>query len=164
LPARAASGTERIRHESVSGTIWARRKVTMEYRELGRTGLRVSVVGYGTAPLGDMFGVNDEDAALQAAYRALDAGINFFDSSPSYGTRLAERRLGKVLHGRRHEIIVGTKAGHYGPGEFDFPRSESGAALRRASGCWAPITSTSCSCTMSSSSTWKDRSARHMGN
>ena len=66
----------------------------MEYRELGRTGLRVSVVGR-TAPLGDMFGVNDEDAALQAAYRALDAGINFFDSSPSYGTRLAERRWAK---------------------------------------------------------------------
>jgi L-galactose dehydrogenase len=92
----------------------------MEYRELGRTGLRVSVVGYGTAPLGDMFGVNDEDAALQSAFRALDAGINFFDSSPSYGTRLAERRLGKVLRGRRHEIIVGTKAGQYAPGEFDF--------------------------------------------
>ena len=55
----------------------------MEYRELGRTGLRVSVVGYGTAPLGDMFGANDEDAALQSAYRALDAGINFFDSSRS---------------------------------------------------------------------------------
>lgn len=88
--------------------------VTMEYGELGRTGLRVSVVGYGTAPLGDMFGANDEDAALQSAYRALDAGINFFDSSPFYGVGLAERRLGKVLSGRRHEIIVGTKAGRYG--------------------------------------------------
>jgi aryl-alcohol dehydrogenase-like predicted oxidoreductase len=99
----------------------------MEYRELGRTGLRVSVVGYGTAPLGDMFGANDEDAALQSAYRALDAGINFFDSSPFYGAGLAERRLGKVLRGRRHEIIVGTKAGRYGPEEFDF----SAARIRR---------------------------------
>ena len=92
----------------------------MEYRELGRTGLTVSVVGYGTAPLGDMFGTSDEDAALQSAHRALDAGINFFDSSPSYGKGLAEERLGKVLRGRRHEIIVGTKAGKYGPDEFDF--------------------------------------------
>jgi L-galactose dehydrogenase len=92
----------------------------MEFRELGRTGLRVSVVGYGTAPLGDMFGVNDEDAALQSAYRALDAGINFFDSSPFYGKGVAEERLGKVLRGRRSEIIVGTKAGRYGPEEFDF--------------------------------------------
>jgi L-galactose dehydrogenase len=92
----------------------------MEYRELGRTGLRVSVVGYGTAPLGDMFGANDEDTALQSAYRALDAGINFFDSSPFYGKGLAEERLGKVLRGRRDEIIVGTKVGRYGPEEYDF--------------------------------------------
>jgi L-galactose dehydrogenase len=92
----------------------------MEYRELGRTGLRLSVVGYGTAPLGDMFGNSDEETALQSAYRALDAGINFFDSSPFYGRGLAEERLGKVLRGRRHEIIVGTKAGRYGPEEFDF--------------------------------------------
>ena len=92
----------------------------MKYRELGRTGLRVSVVGFGTAPLGDMFGINDEDAAVQAAYRALDAGINFFDSSPFYGKGLAEERLGKVLRGQRDTIIVGTKAGRYGPEEFDF--------------------------------------------
>jgi L-galactose dehydrogenase len=92
----------------------------MEYRELGQTGLRVSVVGYGTAPLGGMFGVNDEEAALESAYRALDAGINFFDSSPYYGKGLAEERLGKVLRGRRDELILGTKAGRYGLEEYDF--------------------------------------------
>jgi L-galactose dehydrogenase len=92
----------------------------MEYRELGGTGLKVSVVGYGTAPLGGMFGSSDEERGLQSAYRALDAGINFFDSSPFYGGGLAEERLGKVLRGRRHEIIVGTKAGRYGDQEFDF--------------------------------------------
>jgi L-galactose dehydrogenase len=99
---------------------YAQERSGMEYRELGGTGLRVSVVGYGTAPLGDMFGSSDEEAGLQSAYRALDAGINFFDSSPSYGMGLAEERLGKVLRGRRHEIIVGTKAGRYGPEDFDF--------------------------------------------
>ena len=97
-----------------------RYEVTMEYRELGQTGLRVSVVGYGTAPLGDGFAVNDEQAALQSAYRALDLGINFVDSSPYYGNRLAEERLGKVLRGRRDEVIVATKAGRYGHTEFDF--------------------------------------------
>jgi L-galactose dehydrogenase len=80
----------------------------------------VSVVGYGTAPLGDMYGPSDDDAALQSAYRAVDAGINFFDSSPSYGNGLAEERLGKMLRGRRQEIIVGTKAGKYGPDDLDF--------------------------------------------
>jgi aryl-alcohol dehydrogenase-like predicted oxidoreductase len=74
-----------------------------------------------------MFGANEEDAALQSAYRALEAGINFFDSSPFYGNGLAEERLGKVLRGRRDEIIVGTKAGRYGPEEFDF----SAARTRR---------------------------------
>jgi L-galactose dehydrogenase len=92
----------------------------MEYRELGATGLKVSVVGYGTAPLGGTFGSSDEASGLQSAYRALDAGINFFDSSPAYGNRLAEERLGKVLRGRRHEIIIGTKAGTYAGREFDF--------------------------------------------
>jgi L-galactose dehydrogenase len=92
----------------------------MEYRKLGRTGLMVSVVSYGTAPLGDMYGTSSDDVALQSAYRALDAGINFFDSSPSYGEGLAEERLGKVLRGRRQEIIVGSKAGKYGPDEQDF--------------------------------------------
>ena len=53
----------------------------MEYRKLGRTGLMVSVVGCGTAPLGDMYGSSNDDAALRSAYRAVDAGINFFDSS-----------------------------------------------------------------------------------
>ena len=71
----------------------------MEYRKLGCTGLMVSVVSYGTAPLGDMYGTSSDDVALQSAYRALDAGINFFDSSPSYGEGLAEERLGKVLRG-----------------------------------------------------------------
>src|SRR5512133_1028954 len=92
----------------------------MEYRKLGRTGLMVSVVGYGTAPLGDMYGSSNDDVALRSASRAVDAGINFFDSSPSYGTGLAEERLGKVLRGRRQEIIVGSKAGKYGPDEQDF--------------------------------------------
>jgi aryl-alcohol dehydrogenase-like predicted oxidoreductase len=92
----------------------------MDYRELGRTGLKVSRVGYGTAPLGDMFGTNDEEAALASAYRALDLGINFFDSSPFYGAGLAEQRLGTVIRGRREQVVIGTKAGRYGPAEFDF--------------------------------------------
>jgi L-galactose dehydrogenase len=92
----------------------------MEYRELGRTGLSVSVVSYGTAPLGDMFGTADEDQALASVRQALDAGITFFDSSPFYGGGLAEERLGRALAGHRNEVIIGTKAGRYGRDEFDF--------------------------------------------
>jgi L-galactose dehydrogenase len=92
----------------------------MEYRELGRTGLSVSVVAYGTAPLGDMFGTADEDQALASVRQALDAGITFFDTSPFYGGGLAEERLGRALAGHRDEVIIGTKAGRYGRDEFDF--------------------------------------------
>jgi aryl-alcohol dehydrogenase-like predicted oxidoreductase len=91
----------------------------MEYRELGHRSDGVCYRLWDGAAR-DMYGTSNDDAASQSAYRALDAGINFFDSSPSYGTGLAEERLGKVLRGRRDEIIVGTKAGKYGPDELDF--------------------------------------------
>lgn len=57
----------------------------MELRELGGTGLRVSAVGFGASPLGNVFGDVPRDAARAAVRRALDLGINFFDTSP-YGT------------------------------------------------------------------------------
>jgi L-galactose dehydrogenase len=92
----------------------------VEYRDLGRTGLRVSVLAYGTAPLGDMFGVTDEAQGTRAVREAIDAGINLFDSSPYYGGGLAERRLGTALRGHRHEVLVAAKAGRYGLADFDF--------------------------------------------
>ena len=101
----------------------------MEYRELGRTGLHVSVVSYGTAPLGDMFGAADEPTALRSVRHALDAGINLFDSSPYYGNGLAEERLGKALKGVRQEVFVGTKAGRYGFSDFDFSPARLQASI-----------------------------------
>lgn len=92
----------------------------MKYQPLGTTGLQVSAVSFGTAPLGDMFGTADEDTAIRSVHDALDAGINFFDSSPYYGGGLAEERLGVALKGRRDDVIIGTKAGRYGFNEFDF--------------------------------------------
>jgi L-galactose dehydrogenase len=92
----------------------------MEYRELGRSGMQVSVVAYGTAPLGNMFGVADEAAGIRAVHQALDAGVNLFDSSPYYGGGLAEERLGKALRGVRDEVFVATKAGRYGFADFDY--------------------------------------------
>jgi len=92
----------------------------MNRNQLGATGLKVSAVSFGTAPLGDMFGAADESPAIAAVHRALDAGINFFDSSPYYGGGLAERRLGAALRGHRDAVIIGTKAGRYGHQDFDF--------------------------------------------
>jgi L-galactose dehydrogenase len=92
----------------------------VRYNYLGKTGLRVSAMSLGTAPLGGLFGPVDEHGALATVHRALDAGINFFDSSPYYGGGLAEQRLGTALRGHRDTVLIGTKAGRYGRGEFDF--------------------------------------------
>ena len=61
-------------------------------RVLGRTGLQVSVLGFGTAPLGDLFAKLDDAAAIAAAERAFELGINLVDTSPHYGRGLAEHR------------------------------------------------------------------------
>ena len=92
----------------------------MRYRKLGLTDLEVSVLGFGASPLGDVFSVTDPAESTRAVHQAIDRGINFFDVSPFYGLTLAEQRLGAVLAGRRHEVILATKCGRYGADEFDF--------------------------------------------
>jgi L-galactose dehydrogenase len=92
----------------------------MKYNKLGETGLEVSALSFGTAPLGDMFGAAEDEDTFAVVQRALDAGITFFDSSPYYGDGLAEHRLGAALRGRRSEVVLGTKAGRYGKSEFDY--------------------------------------------
>lgn len=104
----------------------------MHYNPLGKTDLKVSAVSFGTAPLGDMFGATEESDAVATVHRALDAGINFFDSSPYYGDGLAERRLGSALRGHRDAVVIGTKAGRYGKDEFDFSPRRIRDSLHRS--------------------------------
>jgi aryl-alcohol dehydrogenase-like predicted oxidoreductase len=79
----------------------------MEHRTLGRTGLRVPVVGMGTWRTFDVRGEAAESNACAVVDVALEAGANFFDSSPMYGE--AERVLGLALEGRREQALVATK-------------------------------------------------------
>jgi len=77
-------------------------------RTLGKTGVRVSILAMGGGSRYLMY--KDEDAALEAATKALDAGITYIDSADDYGRdHLSERRIGKVLKGRRSGIFVATK-------------------------------------------------------
>jgi L-galactose dehydrogenase len=86
----------------------------MCYKPLGQTGLEVSVLGFGTGPLGDEYGRLDVSEAYRAVHYAIERGINFFDSSPYYGRTLSETRLGEALAGGyREKIILATKAGRY---------------------------------------------------
>jgi L-galactose dehydrogenase len=93
------------------------------YKQLGKTGLKVSIVGFGASGLGNEFGQINPAAGQSAVHRAIERGVNYFDVSPYYGRTLAETRLGEALRGRRHKVILATKAGRYGrtlPSGFDF--------------------------------------------
>jgi L-galactose dehydrogenase len=92
----------------------------IEYRELGNTGISISMVGFGAAPLGNVFRTTDPNEATRAVHFAIDSGINYFDVSPYYGITLAEERLGEALDGRRDKVVLATKCGRYGVNEFDY--------------------------------------------
>lgn len=83
-----------------------------EPRRLGRSGLTVSRLGFGAAPLGDLFARLDEDAAIGAARAALAAGITLLDVAPLYGHGLAEHRLGTALRSvPRDSVVLSSKVG-----------------------------------------------------
>lgn len=94
----------------------------LELRPLGNTGLKLSCVGFGASPLGNVFGPVSERDANASVLQAFRLGINFFDTSPFYGGTLSEKVLGKALKALgvpRDEYIVSTKCGRYAEG-FDF--------------------------------------------
>jgi len=89
----------------------------MEYRRLGRSGLKVSVVGLGGNNFG---GACDEERSVSVIRRALDGGINMIDTADGYSAGVSERYVGKAIAGRRQEAIVATKVfGKMGPGPND---------------------------------------------
>jgi len=93
----------------------------MRYRTLGRTGLEVSVLGFGGSPLGGVFGEVDTTECVRTVHAALDAGINYFDVAPFYGLTRAETMLGKCLAGvPRERFLLSSKVGRYGEADFDF--------------------------------------------
>jgi L-galactose dehydrogenase len=92
----------------------------MLYRQLGKTDLRVSEIGFGASPLGGVYHDFDPAEGERAVHAAIDQGINFFDVSPYYGSTLAEERLGRALEGRRNGILLTTKCGRNGVAQFDF--------------------------------------------
>lgn len=84
----------------------------MKYRELGKTGLRVSVVGLGTMVHAGHFGPMKDSESLSAIEAALDLGVNFIDTSDAYGAGYSETLLGDALKGKRGKVILATKGGN----------------------------------------------------
>ena len=81
----------------------------MDYRTLGRTGLRVSEIGFGCGNVGGMMVRGPQEEQVRAVGRALELGINYFDTAPSYGDGKSETNLGRVLTELRAEAVVATK-------------------------------------------------------
>jgi aryl-alcohol dehydrogenase-like predicted oxidoreductase len=86
----------------------------METRTLGRTGLQVPVVGFGSMTIGGIFGPVDDAVSIQALHAAIDAGMRFIDTSDAYGAGHSERVIGRFLRERpdRDQIIICTKGGN----------------------------------------------------
>ena len=83
-------------------------------RQLGRTAIKVSALGFGTAPLGDLYRQLDDGSAIAAVERALALGINLIDTSPLYGHGLSEHRCGTAIRRLpREQIVVCTKVGRW---------------------------------------------------
>jgi myo-inositol catabolism protein IolS len=83
----------------------------MEFRPFGRTGLDVSAIGFGCWEIGGGYGEIEADDFDRAIGRALDLGVNCFDTAEGYGMGASERALGAALGSRRHEAIVVSKFG-----------------------------------------------------
>ncbi len=87
----------------------------MEYREIGKTGLKVSCLSYGASSLGSVFHETDDSVAIKAVHTAIEKGMNFIDVSPYYGHYKAETVLGKALRDiDRSAYYLSTKVGRYG--------------------------------------------------
>lgn len=93
----------------------------MLYRSLGRSGLKVSAIGLGTNSFG---GRADKTVAIEILHRAIDHGITFIDTANIYRNTASESIIGEGLKGKRHHVLLATKAGlRAGPGPNDIGSS-----------------------------------------
>jgi L-galactose dehydrogenase/L-glyceraldehyde 3-phosphate reductase len=81
----------------------------MDKRRFGRTGLEISVLTFGCGAVGGLMTRGAPDDQERAVARALDAGINHFDTAPTYGDGASEQNLGRVLAALRPDVVVSTK-------------------------------------------------------
>jgi aryl-alcohol dehydrogenase-like predicted oxidoreductase len=83
----------------------------MQYRPLGRTPWNVSTISFGAWAIGGAWGAVDDRDSLAALHRAVDLGVNFFDTADVYGDGRSERLLRRLRQERSEEIVIATKAG-----------------------------------------------------
>jgi aryl-alcohol dehydrogenase-like predicted oxidoreductase len=101
----------------------------MQYRSLGRTGLRVGTLGLGTMVHAGHFGPMKDEESVSAIEAALELGVNFIDTSDAYGAGYSEALLGKILKGRRASVVLATKGGNIMVGPARGKRNFSAAYI-----------------------------------
>jgi aryl-alcohol dehydrogenase-like predicted oxidoreductase len=83
----------------------------MQYRELGRTGWKISALSFGAWAIGSAWGQVDDKESLAALHKSIEMGVNFFDTADVYGDGLSERLCAKLRKESREKIFIATKAG-----------------------------------------------------
>ena len=101
----------------------------MEYRQFGRTDMKVSAIGFGCWEISGTYGPIDAAQFDQAVHRALDAGINCFDTAEAYGMGISEQALGRALGARR-------RTSAWSPRSASATRRHPTAATAAARGSW----------------------------
>jgi aryl-alcohol dehydrogenase-like predicted oxidoreductase len=83
----------------------------MQKRRLGKNGPEVAAIGLGCMGMSEFYGDRDDDESMATIHRALDLGVNFFDTADAYGPHTNEELVGRALAGRHQEAVIATKFG-----------------------------------------------------